>query len=863
MSSHLIAPASNQLLDSLHAEKAERFTLPNGLTVVFKEDHSSALTSVQVWVKTGSIHEAENMGSGLSHYLEHMLFKGTKKRVGREISMLVQGSGGYINAYTTFDRTVYYIDIPSEHAPVALDILSDAVFGSTLPAEEVEKERGVILREIDMCLDDPQQLLGQSLFDTAFREHPYRAPIIGYREVFETVTREDLVRYYESRYVPNNTVLVIVGDWDSKKCREEVEHYFGALTRRKVAPVFIPTEPEQLGYRENRLRGDVQVSHTGMGFKIPGMAHPDSPALKILASVLGYGSSSVLWKVLRDERQLVHQIDVSTWNPGTAGLFLVSFVADPEFQEKAVEVVNAELEKLKTELVDKKLIQKTIRQALVGEVNIRKTMQGQAARLGSAEVVIGDLDFPEVYLKQLAAVTPEDIRRVSQKYLRREKMTRVSLDPEDSPALAAEPVAAARQIGEFQRFNLANGSRLLMQQDRRLPNIHLRVILRGGPVYETPEIRGATSLLATLLTKDTTKRSKDAVAESIESAGGAFSNFAGNNTFGLAIEVLPDDLSLALDLLQEALLAPTFHPETFEREREGAIAFLKEDLDEIFDFGRKVLRRRFFGDHPFAIEPEGTLETLGKLTVAQIRDLYTQLVSSENVTLSVVGDFDETELRPRLETLLNQIPTRGFSPQNAMFSGPTEPGVFRETIARKQAIVFQAYPDLGIKHPGYPVSEVADEIFSGMSSNLFERVREELSLAYFVGSSRSTGLNTGIFYFYAGTDPTTVDDVIRELDREILRVQEGGVTQDELSRCQRRLKAGKRMGLQASGARAMDAGLSLVFGLPLDWKQYDSRIDAVTLEDLQNFAREQFRPEKKVLLVVGPETPEAADSDSA
>src|SRR5476649_1167103 len=202
------------LLETFWREPAERTVLPNGLTLILKPDRSAALASVQVWVKTGSIHEGGNLGAGLSHYLEHMLFKGTTRRAGRELSAAVQAHGGYINAYTTFDRTVYYIDLPSEHTAVAIDLLADAVLHSTLPADEAVKEKEVILREIDMCLDDPDNRLWDTLFSTAFREHPYRQPIIGHRDVFSAVTHEDLVNYYRARYVPNNLVVVVVGDVD-------------------------------------------------------------------------------------------------------------------------------------------------------------------------------------------------------------------------------------------------------------------------------------------------------------------------------------------------------------------------------------------------------------------------------------------------------------------------------------------------------------------------------------------------------------------------------------------------------------------------------------------------------------------------
>src|SRR3954463_7531993 len=210
------------LLETLWREPIERYVLPNGLTVLLKRDDAAPVSSVQVWVKTGSIHEGDYLGAGLSHYLEHMLFKGTERRTGREITATVQAHGGYINAYTTFDRTVYYIDLPSEHANVAIDLLADAVLRSTLPADEVTKERDVILREIAMTKDDPDNRLWDAVFSAAFREHPYRQPIIGHRDVFSAVTRDDLNAYYRARYVPNNLTVVVVGDVDLEKTRGAV-----------------------------------------------------------------------------------------------------------------------------------------------------------------------------------------------------------------------------------------------------------------------------------------------------------------------------------------------------------------------------------------------------------------------------------------------------------------------------------------------------------------------------------------------------------------------------------------------------------------------------------------------------------------
>jgi zinc protease len=335
--------ADLRLLDPFWQEPVERTILPNGLTLILKSDRSAALASVQVWVKTGSIHEGEHLGAGLSHYLEHMLFKGTSRRAGREISATVQAHGGYINAYTTFDRTVYYIDLPSEHTNVAIDILADAVLRSTLPADETAKEKDVILREIAMTKDEPDSRLWDALFSTAFREHPYRQPIIGHRDVFSAVTHQDLLDYYRARYVPNNLVVVIVGDIDLAATRAAVETHFGAAPRVKIAPVYVPDEPMQLAPRSLHRFEDVELTRGALTWPIPGLTHEDAPILDLLATVLGGGDSSVLWQEIREKTGLVHSVDASAWNPGSSGLFCISFTADADKRVAAVHAIERHL----------------------------------------------------------------------------------------------------------------------------------------------------------------------------------------------------------------------------------------------------------------------------------------------------------------------------------------------------------------------------------------------------------------------------------------------------------------------------------------------------------------------------------------
>ena len=855
--------ADLSLLDPFWREPVSRTVLPNGLTLILKPDRSAALASVQVWVKTGSIHEGANLGAGLSHYLEHMLFKGTSRRAGREISAAVQAHGGNINAYTTFDRTVYYIDLPAEHVGFAVDLLADIVLHSTIPADEAAKEKEVILREIAMTRDDPDDRLWQTVFANAFREHPYRQPIIGHRDVFFTVGHGDLEGYYRARYVPNNLAVVIVGDIDAAAVTAAVAQHFGAPPRGRLAPVLVPEEPRQLAPRERHSLEAVELTRAVLAWQIPGLGHRDAPVLDLLAMVLGHGDSSVLWQELREKSGLVHTIDASTWNPGTSGLLCVTFNCEAEKRAAATAAIERTLARAAARGFPGSQLKKAIRQLVVDEINTRKTMSGQASRLGAAEVVVGDLDFSRSYFERLRAVTPAALRQVLRTYLVPSGLTSVSTSPSTSlgapPGAQSRGLSASGGIADFTVATLPNGARLLVQPDRHLPNLHFRLLVAGGPLFEEPGKRGATALLATLLTKDTRRRSAVEVARLIEDAGGSFHAFSGNNSLGVAAEVLPPDADKALSLISEALLAPAFKPASFATERDAQAAELRQDADDVVTFARKLIRRKFFGDHPLALDAHGDEAGVKALKAADLAALHRRLAVGGNVVLAVAGDIPRG-LEAKLKAFLAKLP-RG--PRRAPPAEVPPDGTKAEDFVveqpREQAVVLQAFPSPALHAPDYYVGEVADELFSGMASRLFERVREEKALAYFVRSTRVTGLDRGMFLFFAGTRPGREEEVVAELDAEVARVQAGGVEEVELIRCQTRLKAGRRQALQTNGARAFQAGLGVLPGRPAnDWKNYDAKIDAVTRGDLAQFAQRYFQRARRIQLIVKPVSTVAA-----
>lgn len=846
------APALPPSLEILFQDHPEFIILDNGLSVIFQQNPSHPLVSVQAWVKTGSIHEGAHLGSGLSHFLEHMLFKGTERRGPGEIANEVQEFGGQINAYTAFDRTVYYIDGPAEALNESLDLLCDMTLHSTLPHAEVQKEKDVILREIDMTLDDPDRILSRAMFSTTFREHPFRYPVIGMRPLFEKVDRAILNSYYHDRYQPNNMVLSVVGDFKREALLKAIQETFGKVPRDTLKPVFIPPEPTQLAMRETRLSGDYQTARGLVAYKIPSMRHPDAPALDIIASIIGSGYSGHLRQKLREEMDLVHNIGASTWNPGEPGLLYVQFQCAPEKATEAEDAIRSELEQLGKTGFTKQEIEKARRFALVSEVQSRQTTSGLASRLGLITALVGDVHYPRRYFQKIHSLGPDDLQELARRTFTTDHLSLSTLLPVSTEA-RIRPDSAPKPLEPFQEKCLPNGARLLWQKDPRLPRTFMRFAGLGGPLYENADRKGATSLLTTVMTRDTLDKSAREIAVELESEGGFLTESSGNNTFALAVEVIPEFAQQGFKALADAVLRPAFKPSTIAREREAQLAHIRLSEDEILDRGRNAMRREFFGTHPFASDPHGTPDSVSRLDEPALRSLHERLITSHNAVLVLTGNFDADTLLPAAEAFLESLPDRPLEAGRFPFPGPACTGEFTEFFAREQAVVFDAFPDVGFQPESEIIAELIDELLSDMSGPLFRSVREDQSLAYYVGASRLLGFDYGIFYLYAGTHPSSTQAVFNCFDVELERIRSGNLTQKELTDARTRLKVHNRFSLQSPATRAARAALNALYGKPImDWENYEKRLDALTLQQLTDFANEHLVPDKRLRFTIGP-----------
>src|SRR5436190_23590201 len=603
---------------------AQKWILPNGLTVIVQEDHSAPVASVQAWCATGSIDEDQHLGAGLSHILEHMLLKGTNTRSANEIAQKIQDVGGYINAYTSFDRTVFWIDVPKDGVAAALDVLADAMMNSTLPPAEYQKEQEVIRREFAMGMDDPDRMAGLLLFATAYQRHPYRFPVIGELEIYNQLTHEQVMQYYKTRYVPNNLTFVVAGDVDAEKVRQQLTEFFKAYPEKSLKPLFIPEEPPQLGRREVHEEFATELTHLSLAWHIPEVTNPDVPALDLLSSILGDGRSSRLYRRVREEAGLAYRISAFSYTPGDPGLFGIDATLDPKKREAAEQLVLGMLDEVKQSGVTAEELMKAKKMSLSHQLVALTTMRGQASDIGSNWLLTRNLNFSRDYLDAVQKVTLDDIKQVAGHYLTNENLTVISLNPKGSvlpKAEAAKPISA----GEVQKFQLSNGLRVLVREDARLPLVAMGAVFRSGLLAETPQTNGITRLMAKVLLKGTKTRTAEQIANQIEAVGGSISSEAGNNSCAVSLDVTKPDVKLGVELLSDVLLNATIPEEAIAREKEVQIAAIKQDEEQLTAVARNIMRQALFPQHPYALRSNGSVESVQRLTqkdLIEFRDRY-------------------------------------------------------------------------------------------------------------------------------------------------------------------------------------------------------------------------------------------------
>ncbi|MDD4933532.1 MAG: pitrilysin family protein, partial [Methylacidiphilaceae bacterium] len=754
---------------SLSLLAVEQRALANGLTVLVNHDTSAPVVSLQCWCATGSIHEGRWIGSGISHLLEHLLFKGTPTRTGIQMVQEIQDLGGHFNAYTTYERTVYHIDLPAESWPRALPILADAVLHPAIDPEEFVREKDVIRREFAMVEDDPESQLIQAALETTFLRHPLRFPIIGQIDLFDALSREDVIAYHRERYAPQNLFLVVSGAAEAEEVFEAAEGCFGREPRRFLFDIPLPEEPVQAAARYARKTFPSELARIAILYPVPGLGHPDSAALRVLALLLGESRSSILHQKLVEQESLAEEVEAFAFAGLEVGVFGVEARCAPARLEKLAGRLREELARIGESLPAEADLTLARRLNLARSIADLKSMAGKGEAVGSGWLLARDPYLKETFLRLLLAVRAEEVQGVARRYLVPHKENRIDLVPVDFKPASREPQVGAHPGSRHTpSLTKAGGGFRMLSLENGLPLQFFRAAFDGGLLFEPKGKEGICFLSAQLLLKGTRNRTAARIAREVEELGGSIAADAGNNSAGLSLEVLSDQWAPALHLFLEMLLEPACREEEIAIEKRKQLSLLQAERDDPLTVARDLVRRALWGEHPYGGNVLGTEESLASIGAADVRDFLRRVLLTNRLIIAGAGPVGPAEWQPVIvEAMASRLgaPSVLSSPPLPLL--PSQPvRVERRVPGKEQAIVEIAFPIPELVHPDQLPLAVVGEALSDLGSRLFVRVRDELGLAYFVSASRFVGRQAGYFYFYAGTAPGKQGEVERILLEE-------------------------------------------------------------------------------------------------
>jgi zinc protease len=867
----------------------EKYTLPNGLDVILREDHRLPLVAVNIWYHVGPANEAAGR-TGFAHLFEHMMFQSSGHVGEDQIWKYLEGAGAsFINGTTDFDRTNYLEDLPSNQLETALWLESDRMgflLDKITPAS-LANQQDVVRNERRQSVENaPYQLVEEAMWHQMFpKDHPYYAYVIGSHEDVQAAKLEDVRNFFKSYYCPNNASLVIVGDIDKAKTKAMVAKYFGTIPRGAPVPPITATTPPITSERRFTMTDKVSLPRVYMNWITSPIFKPGDAEATIAANILGGGRASRLYKSLVYTQQIAQDVSVSQNSYQLGSAFQLNATVKPGHTVEEVEAaIDAELTRFASEGPTADEVagaQNSIYSGIVTSLENFGGFEGVANRMNQYNQFFQDPGYLNKDLARFAAVTPEGVKKFAQEQLgKNQRVVAIAVPGEktigsDPPApppppadstqvVSAEPwrntpppaaPASPAKLPRAKKFTLANGLTVYLVESNYLPIVSANVVFRSGSARDPQGLAGLAGFTASMLDEGTAKRDAMQIADEIHALGATLGTSSQVDGSSATTRTLKANALPALSVLADVVTGPSFPAKEIERVRNERLTALLQQRDAPFPTAIRVMNSCLFGPtHPYGHTSLGTEGALKKITRDDLESFYKDSYGPKNAALILVGDVTEAEAK--------KLAQDSFGSWKGNATSAAAPPTGTMTDAR---IVVVDKPgsnatallvgQLGVarSNPDYEKLDVMNTVLGGIfSSRINLNLREDKGYSY--GAFSFIGQNRGVGPFMAGAQVRgdVTGPSAQELLKEVAKMRDGGVTEDELNLAKESITRPLPANFETTASTAGTMAGLYLFDLPLDYYEtLPSRVNALTTADVAAVAKTYLTPDRMVVVAVG------------
>ncbi len=843
--------------------------LPNGMTVIIKEDHKLPVVAIHTWVKTGYFDEPDSL-TGISHLLEHMFFKGTTSRGVGQVAKDTKAAGGFLNGATSYTHTSYYTVLPSESFEKGLEIQSDVLLRSVIDSAELAKEAKVVIQEIKRKFSNPSSYSYEKLLELAFDRHRIRRWRMGTEEQVASWSAETVRDYYWSRYRPENIILAVVGDIDTGSAFQSIEKYYGYQGGMPPIADSAVAEPPQQKFKYGRITGDINRNFVYLGFHVPGIISEDYYPLLVIDNILSAGRSARLYREIKERQGLADIVGSSYDAYNDFGYFCVYGQSGDDQPRRLLLSLFEQIEGFKLCKVSQAELTKSINQLESEYLHGLEDVNDQAQKLAYYES-IGDYRLADTYLENLRKVTPEDIRRAANSYFTinnatafeylssRQDIAKYTAEElenylntglaeyrkyphrpkEEIAMIVASPAVGGKDLPDLPptKAFLDNGITVICKENHAVPIVSVAAYFGGGTVMESSEDYGVTQLLARTSLKGSATNTAENIAGDIESMGGAISYEVAPDYFGFRYESMSKNLEEGLSIFSQVIINPTFPENEFQKEKKDLLSAIKRRKDSTEDYSIDLSRQALFKNTLYGAPSLGDSAVIENLEVSDLVNRHRKAVTTGNFVIAFAGDITMEQARgltmkyfhnmnqgkrinlPSISVKLNSIVTKAEK---------------RDKAQSAQAISFFSAP---CTSPDYEPLKLCQNILSGMGGRLWTEVRDKRSLAYTVYAYQEARALAGVFTCYMATSPENALTARTIALSALKSLKTGRLSEYEFKAARNYTVGSFLIGLQRNSAMAdllarwelMGRGYESVMAYP-------ERIKRVTMDDVISVA---------------------------